>query len=351
MAIEAFLGTRPQKAFLFTVILQAVLVLAVVGVIYGKVSDNIPAKQVPTIPCYLALFALAEVFETIITVDALKLRNTIQLIGILLFHSAMIIMSALQIYQTKEALVTQPGADCATNYATCDGPDSLWAFVLRLLIVIPIILALALMVLIWVTRALFLEFGWAVFHAIGADPKMKVMYQYYQIMICLLKFDFFCFTGVTMQLLILVLTSHRAEFVITIVAIPVVLVLLFICGLALQREWTFLMVISLCLMVAAETYFIYKICRVFEPSTAYRYVAVRGSLTTFLIVAAVLLLATFAVGIRCFADFGRGLRKSKMKDPEQQRTQKLGAPDVGTPGMSEQGVGTGGRVQRTFSIE
>lgn len=25
------------------------------------------------------------------------------------------------------------------------------------------------------------------------------MYQYYQIMICLLKFDFFCFTGVTMQ--------------------------------------------------------------------------------------------------------------------------------------------------------
>lgn len=25
------------------------------------------------------------------------------------------------------------------------------------------------------------------------------MYRYYQIMICLLKFDFFCFTGVTMQ--------------------------------------------------------------------------------------------------------------------------------------------------------
>jgi hypothetical protein len=25
------------------------------------------------------------------------------------------------------------------------------------------------------------------------------MYRWYQIMICLLKFDFFCFTGVTMQ--------------------------------------------------------------------------------------------------------------------------------------------------------
>jgi hypothetical protein len=25
------------------------------------------------------------------------------------------------------------------------------------------------------------------------------MYQYYQVMICLLKFDFFCFVGLTMQ--------------------------------------------------------------------------------------------------------------------------------------------------------
>jgi hypothetical protein len=63
------------------------------------------------------------------------------------------------------------------------------------------------------------------------------MYQYYQIMVCLLKFDFFCFTGVTMQLLILVLTGKRAEFIVTIVAIPVVLLLLMLCGFSLSREW------------------------------------------------------------------------------------------------------------------
>lgn len=28
---------------------------------------------------------------------------------------------------------------------------------------------------------------------------LSAMYQYYQVMICLLKFDFFAFTGVTMQ--------------------------------------------------------------------------------------------------------------------------------------------------------
>lgn len=79
------------------------------------------------------------------------------------------------------------------------------------------------------------------------------MYQWYQIMVCLLKFDFFCFAGVTMQvgpventidifpnvthkLLILVLQTNSAEFGLTIAAIPIVLLLLVMCGFALKRE-------------------------------------------------------------------------------------------------------------------
>jgi hypothetical protein len=79
------------------------------------------------------------------------------------------------------------------------------------------------------------------------------MYQFYQIMICLIKFDFFCFVGVTMQvsrlinppptsltrniqLLILVLQTNSAEFGLTVAAIPVVLVLLVGASLAVQRE-------------------------------------------------------------------------------------------------------------------
>lgn len=40
MAIEAFLGTRAQKAFLFTVIATAVVVFAMVCIVYGKVSTQ-----------------------------------------------------------------------------------------------------------------------------------------------------------------------------------------------------------------------------------------------------------------------------------------------------------------------
>jgi hypothetical protein len=46
-----------------------------------------------TIPCYLALFALAEIFELIMAFDALRLRNIIQLIGILSEQRSHTIMS------------------------------------------------------------------------------------------------------------------------------------------------------------------------------------------------------------------------------------------------------------------
>ncbi|KAL0071425.1 hypothetical protein AAF712_001282 [Marasmius tenuissimus] len=58
-----------------------------------------------------------------------------------------------------------------------------------------------------------------------------------------------------MQLLILVLNRDSAEFGITISAIPIVLLLLALCGIAVQREIKWLMTISLVLMLAAESYF------------------------------------------------------------------------------------------------
>jgi hypothetical protein len=141
---------------------------------------------------------------------------------------------------------------------------------------------------------------------------MKTMYQWYQIMICLLKFDFFFFSGVTMQLLIVVLQRNSAEFGVTIAAIPVVLVLLILCGLAVQREVKWIMSISLVMMLAASSYFLYKLVRFYEPSSRGQYETTRATLTVFTIVAFILLFGTFAVGLRCFADFDRGLQSSKV---------------------------------------
>ncbi|EJD44089.1 hypothetical protein AURDEDRAFT_166809 [Auricularia subglabra TFB-10046 SS5] len=332
MAGDAFLGTSAQRIFLGTVVIQAAVVFAMIATAFGLVEHAVDTSDsnYKTLPCYLALFALAELFELVIAADALRLRNSLQLVSILMFHTALMVFSALQIHQTREALVLSPGSDC---YETCDSPGSLWSTVFKLFIVVPIILGVSLIVMTLSVRALYAEFGWAVFHAIGADPRMRTMYRYYQIMICLLKFDFFCFTGVTIQLLILVLSRDSAEFALTILAIPVVLLLLIMCGIAVQREIKWLMSISLVLMAAAETYFVYKFIRLWIPSSRDRYATTRATLAFFLIVAFILLISSFFIGIICFKDFDKGLRTPKVQEGVKP---KLGGPSNSTP-MAEHG--------------
>jgi len=310
MAVEPLFGTRAQRAFIITIVVQAIVVITMVGLTFGTVrseaGNRFDGLGYKTLPCYLALFILAEIFEFVMAFDALRSRNIIQLMGIFLFHGALIVFSALQVHETKVAIYGCP--TCVSDYV------QLWLYVQHFLIVAPCVIAASWFFLMFWFRELYSEFGWVIFHVVGANPKLKSMYQYYQIFICLLKFDFFCFVGVTMQLLIVVLNSSSAEFGVTIAAIPVVLFLLAGCAYAVRNEIKWLMALSLALMVAAMTYFLYKLVRFYEPSSEAQYVSTRATLTVFTVVAFLLLLTTFAIGIKCFRDFDKGLYESKTHD-------------------------------------
>ncbi|KAG1827316.1 uncharacterized protein BJ212DRAFT_1256717 [Suillus subaureus] len=304
MAVEPLFGTRAQKAFIIT---KAVVVVTMVALTFGMVSLWTTFTDIwyKTLPCYLALFILAEIFELIMAFDALRLRNIIQLMGIVLFHGALIVFSALQFHETHVAIFNcQSQSDCVTD------PNHLWNKVQPFLIVAPCIVAASWFFLMFWIKQLYAEFGWVIFHVVGANPKFKSMYQFYEIFICLLKFDFFCFVGVTMQLLIVVLSRDSAEFGVTIAAIPVVLLLLAGCARAVKHEVKWLMVISLALMLPAMSY-LYKLDRFYARSSESQYISTRATLTVFTVVAFLLLLASLAIGIKCFCDFDKGLHESK----------------------------------------
>ncbi|GJJ12437.1 hypothetical protein Clacol_006679 [Clathrus columnatus] len=335
MAVEPFLGTRPQRGFIGT---KAIAVLVLVAVVFGKVQAVIDTKMgnYKTLPCYFSLFALAEygytfpiskyetnvahrIFILVITLDALRYRNIIQLLGILVFEGAMVLFSALQIHETRQAIVRQPGS---SDFKTGDGPNTLWRSIEPPLITVSALIGVAWLSLIYWTRSLYFEFGWAIFHTVGANPVLKRMYEYYQIWICLLKFDFFAFVGLTIQLLILVIQPSSPEFAITIAAIPVVLILLVSCGVAVRREIKWLMTISLILMAAALSYFIFKFVRYYSPQTEGQYESTRNTLTFFTVVAFLLVFSSFGVGLRCFSDFDKGLRDAKTRNGQPRARRK-----------------------------
>lgn len=84
-----------------------------------------------------------------------------------------------------------------------------------------------------------------------------------------------------MQLLILVEERDSAQFVLSLIALPVVLILLVACGVAVTREIRWLMLASMVLMLASETYFIYKFVRMFTPGSRNEYVTTRKTLGVF----------------------------------------------------------------------
>ncbi|KAG8880865.1 hypothetical protein FRB97_000375 [Tulasnella sp. 331] len=340
MAIEPFLGTRAQQGFLGTVVIQGIAVLTMVVITFAKVNDepdiSLTESNFRTIPCYLALFAFAIIFEVLVTLDALKRRNIIQLIGVLIFHALCILFAALQIHQTHTALVKAEGFDCqgaSPSQPICSDLHTLYRNVLPFLVTSPCILFASLLLLINFTRMLYVEFGWVVFYIVGANRQAKTMYQFYQVLNVLLIFDLFTFVGTTMQLLILVLTdTNGAEYPLTIIAIPVVLILIIGCIVAAKYEIKWLMTISLILMCGAMAYFLYKLVRLFTQN-GFTYVSTRATLAVFLIVSFLMNFATFAVGLRCFADFDKDLKKAKTS--ENRVDAKRPATVYSTAGLEE----------------
>jgi len=298
-------------------------------------NTNTSSTRRKTLPCYFAVFGLGMIFHVVLSVDALRLRNIIQIIGLCIFQASLIIYGAIQVQETKSGLVTSPGANCSdpNNYGTCSGPGSLWHSVEPFQIVIPAVLASTWIILLYFAWHLYVEFGWFVFRVVGADPKLKSMFEYYQILIVLLKFDYFAFLGLTMQLLILVLHNDTVQYALTIAAIPIVLVLLIMCGVAVAREIKWLMMCSLTLLVASQAYFIYKFTRLFVPQTRHLYDSTRKTLGVFIVGAFLLVFATYWVGLKCMLDFDKGLKSSKMHEAA-----------LFTPGTFRRGVGNSGRT-------
>lgn len=167
------------------------------------------------------------------------------------FHVALVVFAAIQVHETKAALVQFPNCDGSDNYVvcptviysfdfwglisflqSCGGSGTLYSKVEHLLITVPCIIALAWFIMIFFVRALYYEFGYVVCILLDvccqldlAGPSSgeweqtllwrvsvwkllpmiilrlcyQAMYQFYEVLICLLKFDFFAFTGVTIQ--------------------------------------------------------------------------------------------------------------------------------------------------------
>jgi hypothetical protein len=178
--------------------------------------------------------------------DALRLKNTIQIIGLCIYNVGLLIYAAVQWSQIQDAV-----RDLEKN-GNID--PSVLSTTKPYLTAVPCVIALGTALMSVVAWKLYDEFAWTIYKHISADLRMKRRYltfQVYfgflhsmsskysfslQIYIALLKFDFFFFLGFTIQFVVIVVDKRNIEFALTIAAIPVTIMILFMAAFFTRRE-------------------------------------------------------------------------------------------------------------------
>lgn len=149
--------------------------------------DSGTAAQYKTIPTFLTLFIFGFLYELVLVWDALRLKNTIQIIGLCIANLALLVYTAIQIDQISEAITDLNNTGAITGgYTASDGTivdaaQALWNMIKGFLIAIPIILAVVTIVLSWIAWKLYQVFAWDILKQIGADYRMKKRFLHYQV--------------------------------------------------------------------------------------------------------------------------------------------------------------------------
>jgi hypothetical protein len=139
-----------------------------------RFDDDQLNSQYKTIPTFLTLFVFAFVYELILVWDALRVKNTIQVIGLCVCNPALLAYTALQIDQIGNAI-----AFLEANGAMQD--HDVWTKCRPFLIAIPCIIAVCTVALAYISWHLYKEFAWDILKQIGADYRMKKRFLHYQV--------------------------------------------------------------------------------------------------------------------------------------------------------------------------
>ncbi|KAG5289474.1 hypothetical protein I7I48_08803 [Histoplasma ohiense] len=299
-------NSRWTWSFVIVACVQAAIILGFESYVFARFQSELRGNwsntaTSRTIPTFLTLYIFGFVYELVLTYDALQMKNTIQVIGICICNVGLLIYGAVQTDQIRDAILQ---LNAGKNI-----DKQIWPDLKPFLIAIPIIIGLGTVCLSFIAWKLYDEFAWTIYKHISADLRMKRRYLTYQIYIALLKFDFFFFLGFTVQFVVIVTDKKATEYILTIIAIPITILILLGAAWSTRRENTLGMIVTILLFHGGLAYFLFKLVRMYTPPRMDAYKAARTSLTFFTVITIALIIMTIVNACICTRNFNKGLKR------------------------------------------
>lgn len=141
-------------------------------------SDERLNSQYRTIPTFLTLIIFGFLYILLLSWDALRLKNTIQIIGLCFANLALFIYTILQIDQINNSInrLLEAGA-----LKEDEADRKVWELCKPFLIAIPAIIGVITIAMGAIAYQLYREFAWDILKQIGADYRMKKRFLHYQV--------------------------------------------------------------------------------------------------------------------------------------------------------------------------
>ncbi|KAJ5654590.1 hypothetical protein N7490_001593 [Penicillium lividum] len=261
---------------------------------------------------FLGLYIFALFYELTLSYDALRRKNTFQLIGLCVCNLGLLVYGIIQTKEVKDTLSNLGGS--TVNAA------QLWTHYRIALILVPVVLGVGTVCMSVVTWKLRAEFSWTIYKSISADLQMSWRYTTYQVYIALLKFDFFFIFGTQLQVLLALKDVTDPEFLTQAIMIPVAIISLMLAARFCRLEKTKSLVFIMLLFVALIASFVYTVLQVFTGKDSTQLTSYRVSLTLFATLAILLLAGTLVNSVMCIGNFRKGLKEHINNARNQQPT-------------------------------
>ena len=132
---------------------------------------------------YLALFIFAFLYQLVLVYDALRNKNTIQIIGLCLYNLGLLIEAAVQYEEIRDAVNND--ANIRSRAAQAADPQLLSPQFKRdanpIVIAMPIFIGVVTLLMCYIAWKLYDEFAWLIYKNISADLRLRRRFLSYQV--------------------------------------------------------------------------------------------------------------------------------------------------------------------------
>ncbi|KAF9629013.1 hypothetical protein BFW01_g10216 [Lasiodiplodia theobromae] len=277
-----------------------------------------------TIPLNVGLFVFGCWWQLLLTTDALRLRNNIQLFALCVANGCLFGVNIMRYWQTKETneeLLIATIDDGSNPLVKTD--VSYWPVVKPALITSTAWVGISTLGMSGLAYKLHNDFAWEIYKHVSADVALRKRYLAYQVFLVLMKLGVYFFIAFLVLYGVINVHYEMPEFAIVMTLIPAALLQISLAVWCTRSELKVGMAVVILLFCAAAGYIMSRIAAMGGEGPRAK-TLLKDEMLLFASVAWLFVVATLVTAIQCMINFNHGLKPIFKR---QEGAQKLADED------------------------